>query len=240
MTMNERWHRARWRPQLDWSTPGAELLRQAAEVLSVALGSRSLQLVVFGSSPLQMGVSEAIMSGDLDIASDEEIEGLLAAACLTKGLSSPYVEVCPLGTFRTALDWRTRAYAEQLGNLEVLFPHPIDILVSKISRGEEKDFEAFEEVIARTGHPAEEELKDSLIRAVHLYKPRYDESAPGGIRSPIPDCFGNVFLEGISMSVRKSLPPPLLPIGKDSPLVVALQDYDLSVEKKGRHLVSAL
>jgi hypothetical protein len=96
MTMNEHWHRSRWRPQLDWSTPGAELLRQAAEVLSAGLGSRSLQLVVFGSSPLQMGVSEAIMSGDLDIATDEEIEGLLVAAGLTKGLSSPYVEVCPL------------------------------------------------------------------------------------------------------------------------------------------------
>jgi len=179
MTMNEHWHRSRWRPQLDWSTPGAELLRLAAEVLSAGLGSRSLQLVVFGSSPLQMGVSEAIMSGDLDIATDEEIEGLLVAAGLTKGLSSPYVEVCPLGTFRTALDWRARAHAERLGNLEILFPHPIDILVSKISRGEEKDFEAFEEVIARTGHPTEEELADSLIRAVHLFRPGYDETAPG-------------------------------------------------------------
>jgi hypothetical protein len=67
MTMNEHWHRSRWRPQLDWSTPGAELLRQAAEVLSAGLGSRSLQLVVFGSSPLQMGVSEAIMSGDSEL-----------------------------------------------------------------------------------------------------------------------------------------------------------------------------
>ncbi len=179
MSMNERWHRARWRPQLDWGTPGAELLRQAAGVLSAGLGSRPLQIVVFGSSPLQMGVSEAIMSGDLDIATDEEIEGLLVEAGLTKGLSSPYVEVCPLGTFRTASDWRTRAHSEQLGNLEILFPHPIDILVSKISRGEEKDFEAFEEVIARTSHPTEEELADSLIRAVHLYKPGYDETAPG-------------------------------------------------------------
>ena len=100
-----------------------------------------------------MGVSDAIMSGDLDIATDEEIEGVLSAAGLTKGLSSPYVEVCPLGTFRTAPDWRSRAHSEAMGNVEVLFPHPIDILVSKISRGEEKDYEAFEEVIARTCHP---------------------------------------------------------------------------------------
>jgi hypothetical protein len=179
MTMNERWHRARWRPQLDWSTPGAELLRQAAEVLSESLGARSLQIVVFGSSPLQMGVSDAIMSGDLDIAADEEIESILKDARLTKGLSSPYVEVCPPGTFRTAHDWQFRAHSVWMGNLEILLPHPIDILVSKISRGEEKDFEAFEEVIARTGHPTEEELRNSLIRSVHLYKPGYDETVAG-------------------------------------------------------------
>ena len=40
--------------------------------------------MVFGSSPLQMGVSDAIMSGDLDIATDEEIEVILIAAGLTK------------------------------------------------------------------------------------------------------------------------------------------------------------
>jgi len=119
------------------------------------------------------------MSGDLDIASDESIEGILKEAGLTKGLSSPYVEICPLGTFRTALDWRMRAHSERLDSLEILFPHPIDILVSKISRGEEKDFEAFEEVIARISHPTEEELLDSLIRSVHLYRPGYDETAPG-------------------------------------------------------------
>lgn len=34
-------------------------------------------------------------------------------------------------------------------------------------------------MIERTGHPTEVELVDSLIRAVHLYKPAYDESAPG-------------------------------------------------------------
>lgn len=71
-------------------------------------------MVVFGSSPLQMGVSDAIMSGDLDIATDEEIASILEEAGLTKGLSSPYVEVCPLGTFRTAPDWRARAHSEPM------------------------------------------------------------------------------------------------------------------------------
>jgi hypothetical protein len=51
--------------------------------------------------------------------------------------------------------------------------------LSKISRGEEKDFEAFEEVIRSEGHPTESELRDALISAVHLYKPGFDEAASG-------------------------------------------------------------
>lgn len=179
MNVNGQWHRERWVPALDWNTPGAELLRQAVAALTGRGRAHPSQIVIFGSSPLQMGVSGAIMSGDLDIATDDEIELILREAGLTKGLSSPYVEVCPLGTFRTALDWRSRSHSEQLGNLEILFPHPIDILLSKISRGEEKDFEAFEEVISKTGHPTEEELLDSLKSAVHLFRPGFDESAPG-------------------------------------------------------------
>jgi hypothetical protein len=119
------------------------------------------------------------MNGVLDIETSEDIEGILSTAGLTKGLSSSYVEVCPQGTFRTALDWRSRAHSEAMGKVEVLFPHPIDILVSKISREEEKDYEAFEEVIAKTSHPTEGELLESLICAVHLYRPGYDETVAG-------------------------------------------------------------
>ncbi len=177
MTSNFQWHNEPWHPSLDWSTPTGQLLQQAVEALLKRFGPAHIQIVVFGSSPLQMGITKSITSGDLDIASDQDIEEIFQKAHLSKGQSSPYVEVCSLNTFRTASDWRDRAYVEARESVEIVFPHPIDILVSKVPRGEEKDLEAFEAVIATLGHPTECELKQSLIRAVNIYRPGYDESA---------------------------------------------------------------
>lgn len=170
------WHKERWIPSLDWTTPSGELLRQAVKVLAAGIKIPSLELIIFGSSPLQMRVSSAVSSGDLDVATDEDIANLLESAHLTKFHRSPYVEVCPLNTFRTAPDWRSRAHTESLFGVFLIFPHPIDILVSKVKRCEEKDIEAFLEVMKVTGHPSENELKESLQRAVDIYSPGFDES----------------------------------------------------------------
>lgn len=177
MTSRSPWHKEPWQPSLDWTTPTGLLLREAIEALAAHLASQRVEIIVFGSSPLQMGVTDSITSGDVDIASDDNIEEIFRVAQLAKGQSSPYIEVCSLNTFRTARDWKSRAYTETIGSVKIIFPHPIDILVSKVPRGEEKDFEAFEAVIATEGHPTEMELKESLIRAVHIYRPGYDESA---------------------------------------------------------------
>ena len=170
------WHKERWTPVLAWTTPSGKLLRQAVKVLAERVKTPSLELIIFGSSPLQMGVSSAVSSGDLDVATDEDVEKFLKSAQLTKFQRSPYVEVCSLNTFRTAPDWRTRAHSENLFGFFLIFPHPIDILVSKVKRCEEKDIEAFLEVIKVTGHPTENELKESLQRAVDIYLPGFDES----------------------------------------------------------------
>jgi|APCry1669193181_1035450.scaffolds.fasta_scaffold00001_35 hypothetical protein len=170
------WHKERWIPSLDWTTPSGELLRQAVKVVAAGVKIPALELIIFGSSPLQMGVSSAVTSGDLDVATDEDIAKLLESAQLTKFHRSPYVEVCPLNTFRTAPDWRSRAHTESLFGVFLIFPHPIDILVSKVKRCEEKDIEAFLEVMKVTGHPSENELKESLQRAVDIYRPGFDES----------------------------------------------------------------
>lgn len=170
------WHKERWIPFLDWTTPSGELLRQAVKLLAEEVKIPFLELIIFGSSPLQMGVSSAVTSGDLDVATDEDIGNFLTLAHLTKFHRSPYVEVCPLNTFRTAPDWRSRAHTESLFGVSLIFPHPIDILVSKVKRCEEKDIEAFLEVLKVTGHPTENELKESLQRSVDIYRSGFDES----------------------------------------------------------------
>ena len=123
-----------------------------------------------------MGVTALLSSADVDVATEHEIAEVIERAGLDKKNSAPYIEVCPLNTFRTAPDWRSRAHVEHISGIDVLFPHPIDILVSKVKRCEEKDLIAFEEVIKATGHPTEIELKESLQRAVEIYRPGFDES----------------------------------------------------------------
>ena len=69
--------------------------------------------------------------------------------------------------------------AERHGHL-FRFVHPWDVLVSKLQRLEEKDLEAFKLVIAKTGHPTEEEFTKHLQKAVDLYRPKFDEETARG------------------------------------------------------------
>lgn len=177
--MSKKWHDSKWTPSLDWHTPGGLLLRRCLEALKHRLPNPPAELIVFGSTPLQMGVSPSLASGDVDIATREDIVFALDATRILKGQSDPYVEVCQPEDFVASTDWQSRAHTELILGIRVIFPHPIDILVSKIRRCEEKDIRAFEEVIRITGHPTEEELKESLQRVVDIFRPTFDEEKGG-------------------------------------------------------------
>ena len=50
------------------------------------------------------------------------------------------------------------------------------LLQEKFNKQHKRDIEAFLEVMKVTGHPSENELKESLQRAVDIYRPGFDES----------------------------------------------------------------
>ncbi|MBI3851409.1 MAG: hypothetical protein HY298_14200 [Verrucomicrobia bacterium] len=165
-----------WRPQLDWSAPAGRVLDQLVAALPV---NRKWEIIVFGSSPLQLGIDSRFLSGDVDVISDEDITEYCERAGLLKGKASIYVEPCTVAAFTASPDWFVRAFRCERRHVTFTFPHPIDILVSKIKRLEEKDLRAFKLVRDKTGHPDEEDLIQALRRVVDIFRPSFDEESAG-------------------------------------------------------------
>ncbi len=78
-------------------------------------------------------------------------------------------------SFRTSPDWFKRTRSYKIGHCTVIVPDPIDILIGKLNPLEEKDIEAFRRVIARTGHPTQDELIRELRLSVDLFRPAFAE-----------------------------------------------------------------
>ena len=122
-----------------------------------------------------MGVDPDLLSADVDIFSDEDLEDVVRRCGFGKGQAETYIQVASELNFRTSPKWRERAFSLERETCILRFPHPIDILIAKLNRLEEKDLKAFEVVIARTGHPTEAELIQELQDAVDLFRPGFDE-----------------------------------------------------------------
>src|SRR6185295_7064354 len=117
-----------------------------------------------------------LLSGDVDLFSDEErLAKWVEQAGLGDQQKRPYIQVCSELNFRTSPRWRGRTQSVTVGNCTFVFPHPIDILIAKLNRLEEKDLEAFHVVKKKTGHPTEAELIEELQMAVDLFRPSFDE-----------------------------------------------------------------
>jgi len=170
--MNRFSPRQRWSPELHWNTPAGGVIDRLIDALP---SHRTWRLIIFGSAPLQLGLDPHFLSADIDVISQDDITDFLRSAGLLKGQASIYVEPCPANTFTAAVDWQERAHTEVRRHAVLIFPHPIDILVSKVKRLEEKDLDAFRLVLQKTGHPTEDELKEALRRVVDIYRPNFDE-----------------------------------------------------------------
>jgi hypothetical protein len=168
-----------WRPEVNWDTPAGRVLDKLVKALPP---TPQWKIIIFGSSPLQLSIDPTFLSADVDVIPSANIEEHCRRAKLLKGQTEVYIDPCAPAAFTASADWPVRAYEVQRGHVTFVLPHPIDILVSKIKRLEDKDLQAFRLVRAKTGHPTEDELVHALRRAVDVYRPSFDEEAGGDPR----------------------------------------------------------
>ncbi len=162
-----------WAGSINLNTRAAELLRRLVEVLPQG---RQFEITVFGSAPLQITVDSSLTSADVDVFSDfEHLREIVDNAGLGQADSTFYIQVSSELNFRTSPRWRGRTQKADIGNCTFIFPHPIDILIAKLNRLDEKDVLAFKTVLHMTGHPTEAELIRELQLAVDLFRPSFDE-----------------------------------------------------------------
>jgi hypothetical protein len=166
-----------WTGEIDWATPAGQLLRQ---FLATLPKDRPFHLTLYGSAPLQLTVDRQLMSGDVDLFSDddEDLAALVESAKLDKTKGGLYLEPGFELSFRTSPRWRGRAVTVQCGNVALTIPHPLDILIGKVHRLDAKDLKAFERVRQLTGHPTAAEFQQELQNAVDLFRPAFNEDSP--------------------------------------------------------------
>lgn len=199
-----------WSPNINWDTPAGRTLKR---LLAALPANRPYSITLFGSSPLQLAIEETFNSADVDLFAGEwgEISHEVEAAVKRAGLSKqqgaePYVQVCLQSNFKTSPLWFTRVFATQIGNVRLALPHPIDILIAKLHRLEEKDLRAFRLVVERTGHPTEDEMRHELQVAVDLYRPGFDEEMVGDITTNTRVLWQELW--GKDIDVRKEIIAP--------------------------------
>lgn len=166
-----------WTGTIDWQTPAGLLMEK---FLATLPKDRPFHLTLYGSAPLQLTVDRQLLSGDVDLFSDddEDLAALVNAANLDKSHGGLYLEAGFELSFRTAPRWRQRARIVQRDNVTLTIPHPLDILIGKLDRLDPKDLQAFQRVIQLTGHPTATELIAELRNAVDLFRPGFDEESP--------------------------------------------------------------
>lgn len=174
-----------WPPAVNQSAPAWRTLQNLLK--EAPPSSDQNRLVVFGSAALQLTVANELLSADIDISLDlvtvgprgmtapkaeERLRRTAATvnAALSKDL--PYLQVSHWMTFQPANRWERRAFEKTELRWRLVYPHPYDILFSKLRRAEIKDIEAFRLVIDRTGHPTEAEFIQLCVENYRDFEPR--------------------------------------------------------------------
>lgn len=203
-----------WASVIDWETTAGRTLR---ELLDALPKDREWSLTLFGSSPLQLALEPSFTSADVDLFATDETRDEIAAILERTGLADKsravYVQLCVEWNFRTSPRWMGRAFRTQVGNVMLTLPHPIDILIAKLHRLADKDLAAFRMVIARTGHPTENEMRRELQAALDLFRPGFDEEMVGDITTNTRVLWNEIW--GKDINVRAEIIAPAIALANE-------------------------
>lgn len=165
---------------MNWETKAGRALSALLAGLDKAGGDWLVN--VFGSAPLQMAYAQDFISNDVDTSvvwqKEPEFERVINENRLGRGQAELYIQPCKEAAFRTSPKWKDRAFLDVRGNITLRFAHPLDILIGKLNRLEEKDLNAFHLVRSVTGEPTEQTLLQELREAPDLFSRAY--MAPHG------------------------------------------------------------
>jgi hypothetical protein len=156
----------------NWNTQAGRALESLAKALQEKGFKLRKPIVVFGSGPLQISVDPTLLSADLDISAEgqlEEVKAIVEEIGYGKGKAKFYIEVVPSYVFRSPRTWRERAETVTLHGIEFILPAPVDILLAKLRRLDEKDLRAFRAVREKLGIPTEEQLIAELRHDYDLF-----------------------------------------------------------------------
>ena len=187
-----------WPPVINRDTPAWRTLQKLlAESPPSAEQNR---LIVFGSAALQLTVASNLLSADVDLSLDvvtvgprgmtaakaeQRLRQAAAKVNAALGKDLPYLQICHWMTFQPGNRWERRAVEASEGKWRMVYPHPYDILLSKLRRAEPKDIEAFQAVIQRTGHPTEVEFIQLCIENYRDFEARL-RTAPSHLPEVVP------------------------------------------------------
>ena len=193
---------------MNWNTPSGELLDALLDLLPKP-PAKPVELTVFGSAVLQMGLAPDLVSADVDVfcTGYEALRALVLQNKLDPKQREPGIEVTAPG-WRTAAGWERRAQVVERKGHTLIFPDPLDVLVSKIQRSEPKDLLAFKLTRGITGHPTEEELIAHLRLAIDLYRPTFDEEKASDMVNNTRLLWQDLY--GHDIDVREQLIRPVL------------------------------
>jgi hypothetical protein len=172
-----------WPVDVDWESPAGKLLTLLGNAVPP---DRRTPIVLFGSAALQVTVAPTVLSNDADIAPDiipydarsgefpnpydrKDLTDLVRAHELGVHQRKLYLQVNAPGAFQPGTGYLRRVMEKDRGNLHITIPHPLDILIAKLHRYEEKDLEAFQKVYAQTGFPSPEALLAELRASPRLF-----------------------------------------------------------------------